>query len=31
VWRGPSPGHRFYWGLNWSNPDPMHFQYVTNY
>jgi hypothetical protein len=31
VWRGASPGHRFYWGLNWSNPDPMHFQYVTSY
>lgn len=32
VWRGSSPGHRFFWGLNWdSAPDPMHFQYVTNY
>lgn len=32
VWRGPFPGHRFYWGLNWPTaPDPMHFQYVTNY
>lgn len=31
VWRGGFPGHRFYWGLNFSNPDPMHFQYVTNY
>jgi hypothetical protein len=20
-----------YWGLNFSNPDPMHFQYVTGY
>ena len=32
VWRGANPGHRFYWGINWdSRPDPMHFQYVTNY
>jgi len=31
VWRGAFPGHRFFWGLNWSNPDPMHFQYVTGY
>jgi hypothetical protein len=32
VWRGGFPGHRFFWGLNWDNaPDPMHFQYVTNY
>ncbi len=32
VWRGPDPGHRFYWGLNFSTtPDPMHFQYVTGY
>ena len=31
VYRGSFPGHRFFWGLNWSNPDPMHFQYVTNY
>ena len=32
VWRGVNPGHRFYWGINWdSRPDPMHFQYVTNY
>ncbi len=31
VWRGNFPGHRFFWGLNWDNPDPMHFQYVTNY
>jgi D-alanyl-D-alanine carboxypeptidase len=31
VYRGGFPGHRFFWGLNWSNPDPMHFQYVTNY
>ncbi len=31
VWRGPFPGHNFFWGINWSRPDPMHFQYVTNY
>jgi hypothetical protein len=31
VWRGKKPGHRFFWGLNWSRPDPMHFQYVINY
>jgi D-alanyl-D-alanine carboxypeptidase-like protein len=32
VWRGGFPGHRFLWGLSWdSAPDPMHFQYVTNY
>jgi hypothetical protein len=32
VWRGAYPGHGFFWGLNWdSRPDPMHFQYVTNY
>ena len=32
VWRGPPPGHRFYWGLNFrTTPDPMHFQYVTDY
>ena len=32
VWRGPYPGHGFFWGINWdSRPDPMHFQYVTNY
>jgi hypothetical protein len=32
VWRGAYPGHRFFWGLNWdSRPDPMHFQYVTDY
>jgi hypothetical protein len=32
VWRGAFPGHGFYWGLNFSTtPDPMHFQYVTNY
>jgi D-alanyl-D-alanine carboxypeptidase-like protein len=32
VWRGGFPGHRFYWGLNFdTTPDPMHFQYVTNY
>ncbi len=27
VWRA----HRFFWGINWSRPDPMHFQYVTGY
>jgi hypothetical protein len=31
VWRGAFPGHRFYWGLHFNTPDPMHFQYVTNY
>ena len=32
VWRGAFPGHRFFWGLNFdTTPDPMHFQYVTNY
>ena len=31
VWKGDYPGHHFYWGLNFSHPDPMHFQYVTNY
>ena len=32
VWRGSFPGHRFYWGLNFdTTPDPMHFQYVTDY
>ena len=32
VWRGPFPGHNFYWGLKFSTtPDPMHFQYVTGY
>jgi D-alanyl-D-alanine carboxypeptidase len=32
VWRGAFPGHHFFWGLNWdSRPDPMHFQYVTDY
>jgi hypothetical protein len=31
IWRGGYPGHRFYWGLNWTRPDPMHFQYVTDY
>jgi opacity protein-like surface antigen len=32
LWRGANPGHRFFWGLNWnSRPDPMHFQYVTDY
>ena len=32
VWRGPYPGHKFFWGLNWdSKPDPMHFQYALGY
>jgi hypothetical protein len=32
VWRGAAPGHHFFWGINWdSRPDPMHFQYVTDY
>jgi hypothetical protein len=32
VWRGGYPGHRFFWGLNWpTRPDPMHFQYATDY
>jgi D-alanyl-D-alanine carboxypeptidase len=31
VWRGAYPGHRFYWGLHFGTPDPMHFQYVTDY
>jgi len=32
VWRGAYPGHGFFWGINWnSRPDPMHFQYVTDY
>jgi hypothetical protein len=32
VWRGAYPGHHFFWGLNWdTKPDPMHFQYVTDY
>jgi len=32
VWRGPYPGHKFFWGLNWdSRPDPMHFQYALGY
>jgi hypothetical protein len=32
VWRGPDPGHHFFWGLNWpTRPDPMHFQFVTDY
>ncbi len=32
IWRGSDPGHRFFWGLNFSTtPDPMHFQYVTGY
>jgi len=32
TWKGAFPGHNFYWGLKFSSrPDPMHFQYVTNY
>lgn len=32
MFRAPYPGHRFYWGLNFSGTkDPMHFQYVTGY
>jgi hypothetical protein len=31
VWHGVNPGHFFYWGIHWSRPDPMHFQYVTDY
>jgi len=31
VYRGSYPGHKFFWGINWSRPDPMHFQYVTDY
>lgn len=32
VWKGPNPGHRLYWGLNFSGTkDPHHFQYVTGY
>lgn len=31
TWRGADPGHRFKWGITFSNPDPMHFQYVTGY
>jgi hypothetical protein len=32
VWRGPYPGHHFFWGLSWpTKPDPMHFQYATGY
>lgn len=23
--------HKFFWGIGWSRPDPMHFQYVTGY
>jgi hypothetical protein len=23
--------HTFFWGIGWSRPDPMHFQYVTGY
>lgn len=32
LYRGKYPGHRFYWGLNFSGTkDPHHFQYVTGY
>jgi D-alanyl-D-alanine carboxypeptidase-like protein len=32
IYKGGAPGHRFYWGLNFSGTkDPMHFQYVTGY
>lgn len=31
LWKGASPGHNFYWGITFSTPDPMHFQYVTGY
>ncbi len=31
LYKGPYPGHRFYWGLKFSTPDPHHFQYVTGY
>ena len=31
VWHGAYPGHFFFWGIHWSRPDPMHFQYVTDY
>jgi hypothetical protein len=32
IFRGRYPGHRFYWGLNFSGTrDPHHFQYVTGY
>jgi hypothetical protein len=31
VWHGDYPGHNFFWGIHWSRPDPMHFQYVTDY
>jgi D-alanyl-D-alanine carboxypeptidase len=32
VWHGVYPGHFFFWGIHWdSRPDPMHFQYVTDY
>lgn len=31
IWESSLIGH-FYWGINFSsNPDPMHFQYVTGY
>lgn len=32
LWKGPDPGHRFYWGIHFSGTkDPHHFQYVTGY
>jgi hypothetical protein len=31
VWKGWDTGHHFYWGLNFSRPDPHHFQFVTGY
>lgn len=31
LYKGGDPGHRFYWGINFSTPDPHHFQYVTGY
>jgi hypothetical protein len=29
IYKGPYPGHRFFWGKKWN--DPHHFQYVTGY